>query len=77
MPDPSPIPRWMTDVDEPGPCPCGRPLDPNVIPVEGDAGLVRWFHEECLSFLEYEMSPEEIEEKQEWERRQAEEEDDE
>jgi hypothetical protein len=35
--------------------------------IEGDVPLSRWFHSECLSFLEKEMDDEEIEEKRKWE----------
>lgn len=65
--DPAPIPNWLDDPEEVAPCPCGQPLDESCMLVEGD-GLSRWFHMGCLSFLEYEMDEEEIEEKREWER---------
>jgi hypothetical protein len=79
--DPTPIPSWLDDREEVGPCPCGMPPDDSCMLVEGDAPLSRWFHAECLDFLEKEMDEEEIEEKREWERQmrklQEEEDDDE
>lgn len=68
MPDPLPVPNWFDDPEEIGPCPCGYPPDESCMMIEGDAGLGRWFHFECLDFLEKEMSDEEIEEKREWEK---------
>jgi hypothetical protein len=67
--DPSPIPSWLDDPEEVGPCPCGMPPDDNCMLIEGDVPLSRWFHVGCLDFLEKEMTPEEIQEKREWERR--------
>lgn len=67
--DPTPIPNWLDDPEQVAPCPCGGDFDPkNCLMVEGDVGLTRWFHPECLDFLEKEMDEEEIEEKHEWER---------
>ena len=67
--EPSPIPAWLDDPEEVGPCPCGQPPDDECMMVEGDIPLKRWFHVECLDWLETEMDDEEIEEKREWERR--------
>ena len=67
--DPIPVPNWLADVDQVAPCPCGRPLDEDCIPIEGETGLGRWFHTECIDWIEYELDDEEIEEKHEWERR--------
>jgi hypothetical protein len=78
--DPTPIPNWMDDSEQVGPCPCGEPFDPDdCIVVEGDAELARWFHEECINWLEYEMTDEELEAKREYEeyRRLMDEDDDE
>lgn len=66
--DPSPIPDWLGDPEEIGPCPCGMPPDDECMVIEGDVPLSRWFHTGCLDFLEKEMDEEEIEEKREWER---------
>lgn len=65
---PSPIPNWLDDPDEVGPCPCGQPPDDNCMLIEGDVPLSRWFHMGCLDFLEKEMDDEEIAEKRMWER---------
>lgn len=43
------------------------PPDENCVLTEGDVPLMRWLHAECLSFLEYEMSDEELQEKEEYE----------
>ena len=67
MNEPHPVPAWFDDPEEVAPCPCGRPLDDSCLLVEGDVALKRWFHENCLRFLEYEMDEDEIEEKREWE----------
>ena len=67
--DPTPIPAWLDDPEEVGPCPCGQPPDDDCMLIEGDTPLKRWFHIGCLDWLETEMSEEEIEEKREWERR--------
>lgn len=68
MNDPCPIPSWLDDSNQVGPCPCGNPFDESCISVEGDVPLTRWFHPQCLDFLEKEMDEEEIEEKRDWER---------
>jgi hypothetical protein len=65
--DPSPIPSWLDNPEEIGPCPCGNPPDDACMLIEGDAPLSRWFHMGCLDFLEKEMDEEEIEEKRAWE----------
>lgn len=78
-PDLTPIPSWLGDPQEVAPCPCGLPPDDECMLIEGDVPLSRWFHMECLDFLEKEMNEEEIAEKREWERavRQLREEEDE
>ena len=70
------IPDWFDDPEQVAPCPCGQPLTEGCLMVEGDAPLKRWFHPDCLGFLEYEMDEDELEEKREWERRVQEDEDD-
>lgn len=65
--DPVFIPSWLDDPESMGPCPCGMPPDDDCMVIEGDV-LSRWFHPDCLDFLEKEMDEEEIEEKHEWER---------
>lgn len=79
VPDPIAIPGWLGNPQEVGPCPCGNPPDEDCMLIEGDASLSRWFHLECLDFLEKEMDEEEIKEKRAWERamREDREEDDE
>lgn len=67
-PGPSPIPNWLDDPKEVAPCPCGQPPDNNCMLIEGDIPLSRWFHMNCLDFLEKEMDEDEIAEKREWER---------
>ncbi len=74
--EPTPIPQWLDDPDQVQPCPCGRGFDQTCIPVEGDAGLMRWMHLGCLDWLEHEMDEDEIKAKREWERRHNSEEDD-
>ena len=74
--DPLPIPAWLDNPKAIAPCPCGRPPHPGCVLVKGDVPLSRWFHPECLEFLKHEMSPDEIQEMEESERRQREEEDD-
>lgn len=66
--DPSPIPAWLDDPQEVGPCPCGNMPDETCVLIEGDVHLNRWFHMKCLDFLEKEMDEDEIEAKREWER---------
>ncbi len=63
--DPSPVPSWFTDANEPGPCPCGEQLTEDVLAMEGPYGMVRWFHPDCLDFLAYELDDDEIEELEE------------
>jgi hypothetical protein len=67
-PDLVPIPSWLGNPQEVGPCPCGQPADEDCMLIEGDAPLSRWFHLDCLDFLEKEMDEDEIKEKHEWER---------
>ncbi len=71
-PDPSPVPDYMTDPEEVAPCPCGRPFTPDVIVIEGDVPLSRWFHPGCTDWLRHEMEPWEIEMVEEVERRMRE-----
>lgn len=43
-------PPWLTDVNLPAPCPCGRPLhhgEAHMWFVSRDTGLKRLFHLEC------------------------------
>lgn len=67
--DPTPVPNWFDDPNEVAPCPCGMPFDESCMLVEGTTPLKRWFHAECLDFLEHEMDEEEVDEKHEWERK--------
>lgn len=57
-----PVPLWLADASAVAPCPCGREPDEEVLIVQGDVELVRWFHEECLPFLRHEMNEEELQE---------------
>jgi hypothetical protein len=46
----APMPLWLTDTDEPAPCPCGRPMGPHDqwVLATGESGLKRLFHLECI-----------------------------
>jgi hypothetical protein len=70
-----PVPGWFDDPEEIAPCPCGQPFGEDCLMVEGEV-LKRWFHEDCLGFLEYEMDEDELEEKREWEKKMWEDDDD-
>jgi hypothetical protein len=70
--DPTPIPPWFDNPEGVGPCPCGMPPDDDCLLIEGDVSLKRWFHKDCLDWLEQEMTPDEIKEMHEWKRRMQE-----
>lgn len=71
-----PVPAWLDDPEVIGPCPCGRPPKGEILLVQGDVPLSRWFHPECLPFLKCEMTPEAVEEMEEHRKRIMEGEDD-
>lgn len=49
-PIPNPIPAWALADDTPYPCPCGRPMEEDMIGYKGEEGLLQIFHSECFAF---------------------------
>lgn len=68
------IPLWMTDTEAVGPCPCGNPPSGDVIIVsgEGEDGLKRWFHEQCMDWLTFELDEAGFNHMNEWRKRRRE-----
>jgi len=43
------VPAWVVSDEGVFPCPCGFPPSEDIIFIQGDKDLKRWYHERCFA----------------------------